>query len=124
MIFIPHVRCLPLFAQIVPCQCNAGDHQILTIFDSAAGSSSLLLNVGQQAQNSSLVSYYSQELNIALLSGSYELNAYVVPYDDMYLYNDNTLIKIGSLSPTYLTLSSCTFFTLMTLVRSSVFGMP
>ncbi|MFT8325389.1 type I restriction-modification system subunit M [Oenococcus sicerae] len=83
-----------IIAQIVTYQRDQGDAQIKSVYDPAVGSGSLLLNVGQHVENSSLISYHGQELNTTTFNlARMNLMLHDVSYEDMHLNNGDTLAK-------------------------------
>lgn len=73
---------------------NDDNAQIRSIYDPAAGSASLLLNVARKAERPDLVKYYGQELNPSNYNLSrMNLMIHGVSYEDIDLRNGDTLDK-------------------------------
>lgn len=91
--YTPH-QVSDIISGILTDKVNDNNEHIKSIYDPAAGSASLLLNVGRNAARPDLVKYYGQELNPSNYNLSrMNLMIHGVSYEDIDLRNGDTLDK-------------------------------
>ncbi len=91
--YTPH-QVSDIISGILTDKVNDNNEHIKSIYDPAAGSASLLLNVGRNAARPDLVKYYGQELNPSNYNLSrMNLMIHGVSYEDIDFRNGDTLDK-------------------------------